>query len=165
VIDQSTFSDWAGSVGLTQDITQGPRLEADAGLEPGRWFIIGINTDWVRTPTGTRHDVSIDAVDLTAFDTDNSSLFFELVMLARAHGSLPVTRIELGPTAARRVLQNITHARLRVQMAGLGVELNVVAHSRHDASGCNTEPPSSNQMLSSAPPAGASTRQNARARW
>lgn len=131
------FSDWTGSIGLTQDVTQGPRLEADAGLEPGRWLIVGIDAEWVRTPTGTRHDVTIDAVDLAAFDTENSSgVFFELVTHAHAHGSLPVTRIELEPTAAQRVLHHITHARLHVQMAGVGVELNVVAHNRPDAAGC-----------------------------
>lgn len=127
------FSDWRGSIGLTQDIRYGPQLEADAGLDPRRWFIVAINAELSCSDNATDR-ISIDAVDLSAFAIDSRSRGYrDLVALVDAYGSLPVTRIDLSGATARDVLRHMTSAHIQVQMVGLQAELNVVAHRRLDA--------------------------------
>ncbi|MDO2968220.1 hypothetical protein [Mycobacteroides abscessus] len=127
-----TFLDWTGSIGLAEDITRGPRLEADAGLDRSRWFVVAINVELACSADATDR-ISVDAVDLSAFDIDaGSGGYQDLVTLANTHGSLPVTRIELPATTARDLLSLMTTAVIQVQLAGLDADINVVAQRRHD---------------------------------
>ncbi|WP_205538507.1 hypothetical protein [Mycobacterium kyogaense] len=126
------FEDWTGRIGLTQDIARGPRLEAEAGLDRHRWFIVAINVELACQPD-TADRISVDAVDMSACAIDSGSGGYQdLVALANAHGSLPVTRIELPAATARDVLAHMTNAHICVQMTGLHAELDVIAHCRHE---------------------------------
>ena len=137
------FSDWRGSIGLTQDITCGPQLEADAGLDPRCWFVVAINAELAGRDNATDR-ISVDAVDLSAFAIDSGSRGYQdLVALVDAYGSLPVTRIDLSGATARNVLRHMTSGHIQVQMVGLQAELNVVGHRRLDANnrGAGNESP------------------------
>ena len=137
------FSDWRGSIGLTQDITCGPQLEADAGLDPRCWFVVAINAELAGRDNAIDR-ISVDAVDLSAFAIDSGSRGYQdLVALVDAYGSLPVTRIELSGATARNVLRHMTSGHIQVQMVGLQAELNVVGHRRLDANnrGAGNESP------------------------
>ncbi len=133
------FSDWRGSISLTQDIACGPQLEADAGLDPRRWFVVAINAELAFSDNAT-YRISVDAVELSAFAIDSGARGYrDLVALVEAYGSLLVTRIDLSGETARDVLRHMTSAHIQVQMVGLQAELNVVAHRRLDANNRGAE--------------------------
>jgi hypothetical protein len=132
------FSDWVGTVGLAQDISRGPRLEANAGLDRERWLVVAMNVDLDREdPRFTR--VSVDAVDLQALDVDSvSGGFLDILAAANGHGSLPVTRIELAGATLADVLQHMTGGHMRVTVTGLDAELDVVATRQHHFSAADS---------------------------
>ncbi len=126
------FEDWTGRISLSQNITRGPELEAEAGLDRARWLVVAINVELgCDDDTGDR--ISVDAVDLGAFAVDSASGgYHDLVALVGAHGRLPVIRIELPAATARDMLRHMTNASINVQLAGLPAELDIVAHRRYD---------------------------------
>ncbi|TQK27911.1 hypothetical protein [Arthrobacter sp. SLBN-53] len=126
------FSDWIGTAVLDQDVTLGPRLEAVAGLDRQRWCVVAITVQVACTP-GVADSVWVDAVDLGAIDNADGG-FFEILKLAAAHGSVPVTRFHLDGATADDILTLMTGCRFQVQLAGLDAALNVVSHEnvRHE---------------------------------
>lgn len=121
------FPDWVGDIALQHDIARGPQLENLAGLDRGTWFVVAINVELAWGDQDTDH-VSIDAVDMTAFDIDSAAGgFTEILALAHQYGALPVTRIELTDTTARTILRYMTRGRIRLQATGIEGDLTVVA--------------------------------------
>ncbi len=121
------FSDWVGTAVLDQDVTLGPRLEAVAGLDRQRWCVVAITVEAACTP-GMVDSVWVDAVDLGAIDIEDGSGFYEILKLASAHGSVPVTRLHLDGATAGDILALMTGCRFQLQLAGLDAALNVVRH-------------------------------------
>ncbi len=131
------FSDWVGTAVLDQDVTLGPRLEAVAGLDRQRWCVVAITVEAACTP-GVADSGWVDAVDLGAIDVEDGGGFFEILKLAAAYGSVPVTRLHLDGATAGDILALMTGCRFQVQLAGLDAELNVVSYE--NVSHANVKP-------------------------